>query len=72
VFFKEIDRTDVRVSVRTAPPIDASAIMAIFGGGGHPRAAGCRFTVPLSEAIKTFIETAEMAIKSGEATEKRS
>ncbi len=30
-----------KVSLRTNEPIDASAICGLFGGGGHPRAAGC-------------------------------
>ncbi len=30
-----------RVSMRSLPPVDVAAICAVFGGGGHPRAAGC-------------------------------
>lgn len=30
-----------RVSIRTKSSIDASALCAVFGGGGHLRAAGC-------------------------------
>lgn len=30
-----------RVSMRSLPPVDVAAISAVFGGGGHPRAAGC-------------------------------
>jgi phosphoesterase RecJ-like protein len=30
-----------RVSMRSLPPVDVAAIAAVFGGGGHPRAAGC-------------------------------
>lgn len=30
-----------RVSMRSLPPVDVAAIGAVFGGGGHPRAAGC-------------------------------
>ena len=32
---------ECRVSLRTNPPADASAICQAFGGGGHLRAAGC-------------------------------
>ena len=32
---------EFKASVRTHKPIDASAICAELGGGGHPRAAGC-------------------------------
>lgn len=31
----------LRVSVRTVAPVDAAAILAPFGGGGHHRRAGC-------------------------------
>ncbi|MEA4824788.1 MAG: DHH family phosphoesterase [Clostridiaceae bacterium] len=34
-------REGIKVSVRTDETVDASAICARFGGGGHPRAAGC-------------------------------
>ena len=70
VFFKEIDTTDIRVSVRAHPPIDASALMNLFSGGGHPRAAGCRIDKPLHEAIDLFVKKAEKAIGSGEILEK--
>ncbi len=32
-----------KASVRTYPPVDASAICKKMGGGGHIRAAGCQF-----------------------------
>jgi phosphoesterase RecJ-like protein len=69
VFFKEIDDSDVRVSVRAAPPISGGALMARFGGGGHARAAGCRILLPLKEAIEAFVKEAERAIRSGEVKE---
>ena len=66
VFFKEIGPKDIRVSVRAHPPINASALMSRFGGGGHPRAAGARLEMPLPAAIHHFISNAEKAIRSGE------
>lgn len=46
LFFYQIpDRTkETRVSIRTRPPWDATALAAQFGGGGHVRAAGCTIT----------------------------
>jgi len=38
---KQSDDNQYRVSLRTRSPIDASAICAKFGGGGHAGAAGC-------------------------------
>ena len=37
-------REGIKISVRTDETADASAICARFGGGGHPRAAGCTLT----------------------------
>ncbi|MCK4719840.1 bifunctional oligoribonuclease/PAP phosphatase NrnA [bacterium] len=71
VFFKEVDENDVRVSTRAHPPINASRLMALFGGGGHPRAAGCRINLPLMEAIEHFVNRSEEAIGSGEVLDKR-
>lgn len=36
-----------RISLRTGVEIDAAAVCAKFGGGGHARAAGCSFEAPL-------------------------
>ncbi len=69
-FLKEVSYGDIRISVRAHPPIDASALMAIFGGGGHPRAAGCRIGAPLNDAIRIFVSKAEEAVNSGRALEK--
>ncbi len=43
IFFHQIpDRTkEVRCSIRTRPPWDATVLAKQFGGGGHIRAAGC-------------------------------
>ncbi len=38
-----------KISLRTNAPIDATAICAHFGGGGHPRAAGCEFDCQIHE-----------------------
>ena len=35
---------------RSVPPVNAAQIAAVFGGGGHPGAAGCRIEAPLEEA----------------------
>lgn len=40
----------VRASVRTHAPLSAGDICKKLGGGGHPRAAGCRFDCQMEEA----------------------
>ena len=44
------------MSVRTSESVDASAICAVFGGGGHIRASGCLIREPLEKAIRLLEE----------------
>ena len=50
VLFKERRDGAVKVSFRSRPPIDVSAVAKQFGGGGHRQAAGCTVEAPLAEA----------------------
>lgn len=45
----------ISVSVRTDEDVDASAICARFGGGGHVRASGCEFKGETLEKAKTAV-----------------
>lgn len=57
VTFKEKKDGTIGISVRTYEPYDASAICKALGGGGHKRAAGCKFTCTMDEAKeKTYNE----------------
>ena len=45
-----------RVSMRSVGDIDVSKICAIFGGGGHKRAAGCTLEANgIDDAEKTIL-----------------
>ena len=55
VTFKEKKDGSLKVSVRTHEGIDAAAICAVFGGGGHKRAAGCQFTCSKREALAKML-----------------
>ena len=47
----------ISVSLRTDEDVDAAAICAHFGGGGHVRAAGCEFKgITLDEACQRVVE----------------
>lgn len=46
-----------KASVRTHNPVDASAICARLGGGGHHNAAGCQLPGTREEAAKLLIDT---------------
>lgn len=59
------NETGWRVSMRSMlPEVDVAAIAAEFGGGGHPRAAGCTITGGESERERFVIRVAELAAGS--------
>ncbi|MBW5444528.1 bifunctional oligoribonuclease/PAP phosphatase NrnA [Cohnella sp. CFH 77786] len=55
VLFKENGAKSVKVSMRSAGRVNVAEAAKHFGGGGHVRAAGCRLTVPLAEAMEQVI-----------------
>ena len=64
ITLKELpDLTGWKVSLRTSTAVDAAEVCAMFGGGGHARAAGCTLygtadgvIAQLSEAIETKLK----------------
>ncbi|WP_123040088.1 DHH family phosphoesterase [Cohnella candidum] len=55
VLFKENGTKSVKVSMRSAGRVNVAAAAQHFGGGGHVRAAGCRLTIPLADAMEQVI-----------------
>lgn len=53
-FYEEEDGR-VRVAFRSKGTADVSRLAASFGGGGHPRAAGCWHPGPLSAAVDEVV-----------------
>ena len=57
VFFEELPENRVRVSMRSKEPrFDVCKICGLFGGGGHPQAAGARLSGPLDAAEEKVLE----------------
>lgn len=50
-----------KLSVRSVPGVDSSALCAIFGGGGHAGAAGATIKLPLNEAERA-VENAMLGV----------
>jgi phosphoesterase RecJ-like protein len=67
ILFKEVAADETRVSVRTSARADAVAITSAFGGGGHPRAAGCTIMAPLEAAREPVLAEAERELARGNA-----
>lgn len=49
-YYGSEDNAETRISIRSREPLDATRLIDQFGGGGHPRAAGCTIKEPLSKA----------------------
>ncbi|GAC1473063.1 MAG: bifunctional oligoribonuclease/PAP phosphatase NrnA [Chloroflexota bacterium] len=56
MLLKENDDGDVRVSMRSRPEVDVSAIATALGGGGHRQAAGCTVPGPFPKAKEVLLE----------------
>lgn len=63
VFFEELPDGKVRVSSRSKDKtIDVCKVCQIFGGGGHPLAAGARMAGPLHQARERFLQAIHEAL----------
>ncbi len=71
VLFKQAEPGRVRVSVRTRAPADAVAITRQFGGGGHPRAAGCTVEGTLETAQERVLDACERELAGGDTGDDR-
>lgn len=57
IFAREREPGQYKISTRSACEIDVAKICAIFGGGGHPGAAGCSVSEnELDSAVETIIK----------------
>jgi phosphoesterase RecJ-like protein len=62
ILFKEVNDSLTKISVRSRGPVDAAALCAAFGGGGHIRAAGAEIERPMDETVKMVLAAAKEAI----------
>lgn len=58
ILFKEAGPRLTRVSIRSRDQVDAAALAALFGGGGHRRAAGIEIARPVREAEELVLTAA--------------
>jgi phosphoesterase RecJ-like protein len=67
ILFKEVQSDLTKISVRSRGTVDAAAMCALFGGGGHIRAAGAEIEKPMDEAVRIVLATAKEAIGAASA-----
>jgi phosphoesterase RecJ-like protein len=62
ILFKEVNDSLTKISVRSRGAVDAAALCASFGGGGHIRAAGAEIERSMDEAMRMVLAAAKEAI----------
>ncbi len=56
-FIKEVQKGNIRVSLRSEGDYDVECVARMFGGGGHKKAAGCRFeNISIEDAECLLVE----------------
>jgi bifunctional oligoribonuclease and PAP phosphatase NrnA len=56
LLLRELGPEETRVSIRTTEAVDATAVAAAFGGGGHARRAGCTVAAHLDQALPQVLD----------------
>lgn len=59
VTVRELEKGRCKVSVRTNEQVNASAVCAVFGGGGHSMAAGCTIDAGPEETAEKILAAVE-------------
>lgn len=64
VVFKETENGQTKVSIRSdTHDIDVSAVMGVFGGGGHKMAAGCTMDMSIQDAPGKLLPMLEEKVR---------
>ncbi len=56
ITLRELENGESRISLRSSPEVDCSAICAVFGGGGHAMAAGCTIQSSPEKAKRMLLD----------------
>ena len=59
LFFYEVGKKEIKVSLRSNPGLDVNRVARTFGGGGHQRSAGCVIYNSLEMAIQECLSEAK-------------
>ncbi|HUW63546.1 MAG TPA: bifunctional oligoribonuclease/PAP phosphatase NrnA [Spirochaetia bacterium] len=62
ILFRETEPGRFKVGLRSKHRVDVQAVAALFGGGGHIRAAGCLLDGTLAEVQGRVLEAAERVV----------
>ena len=62
VTLRELEGGRVKISLRTGPRVNATAVCALLGGGGHAAAAGATISGSMKEAKQAVLQALDMVV----------
>ncbi|MCI1305262.1 MAG: DHH family phosphoesterase [Lachnospiraceae bacterium] len=71
VFLYETDWLEYKVSMRSKDYVDVSRVAAVFGGGGHARAAGCTIQGMHRDVINAIAKELDLQFREHDEAVKR-
>ena len=63
IFIREVPVKGLKISLRSNEYINVSDVALLFGGGGHPRAAGCNMGCSIEQARDKIINEVKVFLK---------
>jgi phosphoesterase RecJ-like protein len=68
LFFRDLGRSQVKVSFRSTGEVDVNAFARRFGGGGHAKAAGALVAGTLEEVRDRIVSEAREFVRHAPAS----
>ena len=65
IFIRQKDENTYKISLRSSEKVNASDVCLMFGGGGHPRAAGASIQGGLDQVKEKIVKEVEKALNAG-------
>ena len=62
VTLRELEGGRVKISLSTGPRVNATAVCALLGGGGHAAAAGATISGSMKEAKQAVLQAIDMVV----------
>ena len=63
IFVRETKNKGLKISLRSSEYVNVSDIALLFGGGGHPRAAGCNMNTTIEQAKERIVNEVKVNLR---------
>lgn len=64
IFFREIEKSNYKISFRSKDVVDVNKLARQFGGGGHQRASGCTIEGEIDKITNQVVAAAKLAVRN--------